>query len=291
MDYRTVNEKRWVTAEAHGFGLPQSNECFSYRATGAGKRDAPDLRDGGVGDSDDEVIIVGEKFPDRTPPASRDDDQPAPRTTDPSVERRAKRRRDTATPPGVGTVLFSGEPGDDGAVSDGTKISDLDELDSFYANEEVPRWEHAFEVFTDCDFSPKHYWTVYKRVHLAAYYNHALSRERLNNDKMVKGIVHKLSLIFPEKATKELLPSEPYPWLEKKPRQFICGVMLDVMRVYVYCQFGLEYTRLSKLIEEFDDEEKMRSTGFDWHVLMDAKSQTKEELAHMRLEEIKIHSD
>ena len=152
MDYRTVKEKRRVTAEAHGFGLPQSNECFSYRAAGTGKRDAPDLRDGGV----------GEKFPDRTPPASRDDDKPAPRTTDPSVERRAKRRRDTAPPPGVGTVLFPGEPGDDGSVSDSTKISDLDELDSFYANEEVPRWEHAFEVFTDCDFSPKDYWTVYK---------------------------------------------------------------------------------------------------------------------------------
>lgn len=285
----TVNEqKRRVTAKAHE--LPKSNEWFSYLANGTRKRDAPDSSDGGVGYSDDEVIIVGEKSPDQTLVTSCDDDQPAPRTIDPSVERRAKRRREPGSPPGDGTVLFLGESGD-GAVSDDTKISDLDELESYYANEEVPRWEHAFEVFTGCDFSPKHYWTVYKRVHLAAHYNHALSRERLNNDKMVKGIVHKLSLIFPQKATRELLPSEPHPWLEKKPREFMCTVVLDVMRAYVYCQFGLEYTRLSKLIEEFDDEEKMRGTtrtSFDWHVLEDAESQTREELAHMRLEDITI---
>lgn len=111
-------------------------------------------------------------------------------------------------------------------------------------------------------FDQKIYWQSYKDVHKACLYGDKKARERIEYSKL--GALLATHFHF----------QTPFPWTKDVTRRTVTSDVLPGMSTFIHSEFGFQWTRLSKLIVEFDDvDELSKDKGFGVHVIADAETQ------------------
>ena len=120
-------------------------------------------------------------------------------------------------------------------------------------------------------FTPEDYWNAYKDIHKGALYRDETSRRNVESSKLAPVIVE----FFGRSTGAEA----PFQWQKTACQHALIRELIPACETYIHESAGWRWTRLSRLIEHFDDHDALEAEagGFGHVVVSDAKTQAEDE--------------
>ena len=213
---------------------------------------------------DDDVVELDEAPPvelDACPPVKLDEASPVELDApSPAVE------LDASPPPGSPHETES--PG----VDDWTKDPMPEPLSPDLDVATLP--EGRLEIhaaLAKAGFTPEDYWHAYKDIHKGALYRDEDSRRRVETSKLAPVVVQFFGTSTGTAA--------PFEWRKTSCQHALIRDLIPACETYIHESAGWRWTRLSKLIEHFDDHAALEAEagGFGHIVVSDARTQADDE--------------
>ena len=180
---------------------------------------------------------------------------------------------DLRTPPATGTTREDEEEGELEASEEEDAASPPLEL------EHLPESRHAFHAALaspSVDLSAEDYWRAYAGINRGILYGDEPSRRAVEASKLGRCVVRHFDL---PRASGPDGGGGEIDWTSAATRKAMLKDVLPGMKTYVQMMHGHKWTRLSRLIDRFDDREALAREvgGFGRHVVSDAKTQASDE--------------
>jgi hypothetical protein len=180
---------------------------------------------------------------------------------------------DLRTPPATGTTREDEEEGELEASEEEDAASPPLEL------EHLPESRHAFHAALaspSVDLSAEDYWRAYAGINRGILYGDEPSRRAVEASKLGRCVVRHFDL---PRASGPDGGGGEIDWTSAATRKAMLKDVLPGMKTYVQMTHGHKWTRLSRLIDRFDDREALAREvgGFGRHVVSDAKTQASDE--------------
>jgi hypothetical protein len=120
-------------------------------------------------------------------------------------------------------------------------------------------------------FTPEDYWHAYKDIHKGALYRDEDSRRRVETSKLAPVVVEFFGTSTGTAA--------PFEWRKTSCQHALIRDLIPACETYIHESAGWRWTRLSKLIEHFDDHAALEAEagGFGHIVVSDARTQAEDE--------------
>ena len=137
--------------------------------------------------------------------------------------------------------------------------------------EQYELWKGSHGCLESTRFTPEEYWITYKAIYRAACYNVQSAKEMIMCSKL-----------FPLLSTYSDDDGQ-LPWDSRHFKYYLLHDTLLVMRSYIWKHYGWNWTRLSVLIDAFEENKHQLRNDYKtggWQIFEESITQTEKELEY-----------
>lgn len=153
-----------------------------------------------------------------------------------------------------------------------TSPSSTPEIAVLGYTEQYELWKDSHACLVSRTFTPKEYWAAYKAIYRATCYDLQSARDVIMNSKLLP-----LLSTFISDDDGQL------PWDSRPFKNYLLHDTLLIMRSYIWKHFGWGWTRLSVLIDAFEEDKHQLQNDYKtggWQIYEESITQTKNELEY-----------